>query len=123
LNSSLEKAIMTVDTKPRLVRVAVFECLELAANIAQTRGQFNDVFAAWLQRAALSYNHHRPLAEQVRIETTGYDVVQGQFPPTLDEVDAIVVSGSTASAYDQDPWIIRLAEYLKGKIENNTTIR
>ncbi|KAF7539375.1 hypothetical protein G7054_g2149 [Neopestalotiopsis clavispora] len=114
---------MTVDTKPRLVRVAVFECLELAANIAQTRGQFNDVFAAWLQRAALSYNHRRPLAEQVRIETTGYDVVQGQFPPTLDEVDAIIVSGSTASAYDQDPWIIRLAQYLKDVYTHNQRVR
>ncbi|ETS78704.1 hypothetical protein PFICI_08557 [Pestalotiopsis fici W106-1] len=114
---------MTVDTKPRLVRVAVFECLELAANIAQTRGQFVDVFAAWLQRAALSYNSRRPLAEQVRIETTAYNVVQGQYPPTLDDIDAIIVSGSTASAYDQDPWILRLAEYLKDVYTHNQRVR
>lgn len=106
---------MTVDTKPRLIRIAVFECLELADNIAQARGQFNDVFATWLHRTSLSYNEQRPLSEQVQIETTAYRVIEGQYPPSLDGIDAIIVSGSTASAYDQDPWIVRLAEYLRGR--------
>ncbi|KAI0167384.1 class I glutamine amidotransferase-like protein [Pestalotiopsis sp. NC0098] len=114
---------MTVDTKPRLVRVAVFECLELADNIAQARGQFNDVFAAWLHRASLSYNEQRPLSEQVQIESTAYRVIEGQYPPSLDGIDAIIVSGSTASAYDQDPWIVRLAEYLRDVYTHDQRVR
>lgn len=106
---------MAVDESPRLIRVAIFECLELADNIAQVRGQFGDVFAAWLHKAALSYNDRRPPKQHVRIKTTAYDVVKDHYPSSLDEIDAIIVSGSTASAYDQDPWVLRLAEYLKGK--------
>lgn len=106
---------MTVDTNPRLIRVAVFECLQLADNIAQSRGQFRDVFATWLHKASVSYNSRRPFSEHVRIETTAWNVVQGHYPPALDGIDAIIVSGSTASAYDQCPWVARLAEYIKSE--------
>lgn len=109
---------MTVDTKPRLIRVAVFECLQLADNIAQSRGQFRDVFATWLHKASVGYNSRRPFSEHVRIETTAWNVVYGRYPPALDEIDAIIVSGSTASAYEQCPWIVRLAEYLKSEDNN-----
>ncbi|KAM0817501.1 putative Glutamine amidotransferase domain-containing protein [Seiridium cardinale] len=114
---------MTADSSPRLVRVAVFECLELADNIAQSRGQFRDVFTAWLQKAAVSYNSRRRPSEQVRIETTGWNVAQGRYPPSLNGTDAIIVSGSTASAYDQFPWIFRLAEYLKDVYTHNQHVR
>lgn len=42
-----------------------------------------------------------------------YDVKRGEFPDSLDECDAFVISGSPAGVYDEDPWIPKLAEFIK----------
>ncbi|KAI0473450.1 class I glutamine amidotransferase-like protein [Xylariaceae sp. FL0804] len=111
---------MTIDT---CTRVAVFECLTLADNISQVRGQFGDVFAAWLNRSAAAYNETRPRADRIEIETTSWNVVEGRYPPALSEIDAIIVTGSTASAYDHDDWIRDLSTYLTDAYQDHPHVR
>lgn len=56
------------------------------------------------------------------IAWTAFDVVNGDYPPASDPFDAIVISGSKASAYDKTEWILRLIGYVRDvDIRNQTT--
>lgn len=105
---------MAVGAAPRKVHIAVLECLRLGKAISDSRGQFGDVFRAWLLTSVAHYNATRSLADQLDVTVTSWDVEHGQYPPALETVDAVIVTGSTASAYDEDEWIVRLSGYLRG---------
>ncbi|NRB37667.1 MAG: GMP synthase [Pseudomonadales bacterium] len=42
-----------------------------------------------------------------------YNVVAGEYPSLVDEVDAYLITGSKASVYDNAPWIKTLAAFVK----------
>jgi GMP synthase-like glutamine amidotransferase len=42
-----------------------------------------------------------------------YQVAQNQFPTTTDECDAWVITGSPASAYDNEIWVTNLIQFTK----------
>lgn len=46
------------------------------------------------------------------VELITYDVQHGQFPSSLNEVDAFLMTGSAASVYDNEEWIHRLNEFV-----------
>lgn len=46
-------------------------------------------------------------------EITTYDVEHFGYPETIDECDAYVITGSKKSVYDDEPWIHRLAQYVR----------
>jgi GMP synthase-like glutamine amidotransferase len=52
-------------------------------------------------------------AEDVPLEIRDYDVQKGEYPATLDECDAYLITGSRESVYDDQPWIHRLAEFVR----------
>lgn len=41
-----------------------------------------------------------------------YNVAIGEYPDSLDDVDAVFITASAASSYDNEPWIQRLEEYV-----------
>jgi GMP synthase-like glutamine amidotransferase len=47
------------------------------------------------------------------IDLTTYEVVRGEYPADIDEVDAYVITGSKLSVYDDVPWIIDLKDFVK----------
>lgn len=44
---------------------------------------------------------------------TGYNVAQDEFPQTPVENDAYIITGSPNGAYDPDPWIARLGQFIR----------
>lgn len=42
-----------------------------------------------------------------------YDVINGQFPQSLEECDAYMCTGSSYSAYEDIPWIHQLADFIR----------
>ena len=50
-------------------------------------------------------------------ESSGYEIAQGQFPASPAECDAYVITGSPRGAYDSDPWIARLADFIRGGVQ------
>jgi GMP synthase-like glutamine amidotransferase len=42
------------------------------------------------------------------MEIDVYDVMKEKYPSDYSQVDAVIISGSTSSAYDADAWIQRL---------------
>ena len=47
------------------------------------------------------------------IELTTYEVVQGDYPTDIDEVDAYLITGSKLSVYDDVPWINDLKAFVR----------
>lgn len=42
-----------------------------------------------------------------------YDVINGQFPQSIEECDAYMCTGSSHSAYEDIPWIHQLADFIR----------
>ena len=52
-------------------------------------------------------------ADDEPIEFRDYDVQRGEYPATIDECDAYLITGSRESVYDDQPWIHRLGEFVR----------
>lgn len=64
-------------------------------------GEYPDMFVALLSRADPS------------LEFAVYDVERGDYPADIDDVDAYLITGSKANAYDDKPWITTLMEFVR----------
>ena len=49
------------------------------------------------------------------IEMVNFDVHKGEYPNEIEEVDAYLITGSSASAYDDESWIADLGAFV-GKL-------
>ncbi|KAF9871274.1 gmp synthase [Colletotrichum karsti] len=116
---------MTVVTPRRRLRIAVLCCFPIPENIAKERGQFDDIFASWILASVNAHNAKKPNRnDQVVAEVTGFDVIhKDQYPTQVNDFDALIVTGSVASAYDDEPWIHKLAAFLRDVYENSPTVK
>ena len=53
------------------------------------------------------------------IEFRSFHVRNGIYPEYLDECDAYLITGSKSSAYDDEPWIHQLSDYIKTLYQHN----
>ncbi len=61
----------------------------------------------------------RDLLEGDGVELVAFDVVGGEFPENLDEIDGWVITGSRWSVFDDEPWIHELADLTRRLIEGH----
>jgi GMP synthase-like glutamine amidotransferase len=52
-------------------------------------------------------------ADDVPVEFRDYDVQHDEYPVSLDECDAYLITGSRHSVYEDQPWIHRLADFVR----------
>jgi GMP synthase-like glutamine amidotransferase len=80
-------------------------------------GGYGGVFTALLTAAAEAMDPPRKLSEVATV--TAHNIVEDMhaYPP-LDEVDAILITGSRHTAYEDDPWILKLVEYTRQAIDS-----
>ncbi len=52
--------------------------------------------------------------ERAKIEIDVFDVMKENYPSDYSKIDAVIISGSTSSAYDADAWIQRLQVHIGG---------
>ncbi|KAM5345204.1 hypothetical protein ACJ41O_011066 [Fusarium nematophilum] len=103
---------------PPPLRLAILEADTPQPQTRDCYGGYTGVFTALLDAAAQSFSPPRKLDELVSIK--GYDVVNDLHSyPALEDVDAVLITGSRHTAFDNDPWIIRLVEFAKKAIESN----
>lgn len=51
---------------------------------------------------------------ELELDIKKYDIsYERNFPKSLDEIDAILITGSKHNAYDDTPWIVELVEYVQ----------
>ncbi|EJD07897.1 class I glutamine amidotransferase-like protein [Fomitiporia mediterranea MF3/22] len=93
-----------VGVKP--VKLALLLCDTPVPAVLKSRGTYLDVFRDQLQRS-------KPDAS-FPFTLDGFDVVNEQVYPDLDEgYTGVLISGSKYSAYDDDPWIAKLVEWVR----------
>jgi GMP synthase-like glutamine amidotransferase len=66
-------------------------------------GEFGDYSTMFLDMFA---------AAGLEAESRVYDIQAGEYPHRIEENDAYLITGSSAGAYDPDPWIGELREWL-----------
>lgn len=98
------------------LRLAILEADAPQPQTAAAYGTYGGLFAS-LFGAAVERYEQQPLSSALHI--TKHDVVN--FPetayPSLDDIDALLITGSRHSAYDGDEWIRRLVDYTRSAIE------
>ena len=93
----------------------------VAGKRAPTYGR---VFHDLLSSAANNTKSSRHRSENVvRITSTDFNVVVNEYPASITEFDAIIISGSANSAYDDLPWIRKLERWVKEVYENEPSLK
>ena len=105
---------MAIQPGAQKIHIAVLECCRFPADVVAVRGQFGDIFESWLRKSLDLFNKKRPLGNPLEIAVTSWDVEHGEYPPSLDGIDALIVTGSPLSACDDEPWIKVLEKYIQG---------
>ncbi|TVY52836.1 putative glutamine amidotransferase-like protein [Lachnellula cervina] len=94
------------------LRIAVLECGAPLPKTASKYGGYGGVFKALLNSAAdaLSYPN---LSSTSGLQISSFDVESAQVYPSLEDIDAILITGSKFNAFDNDPWIVKLVEFVE----------
>ena len=96
---------------PRPIRLAILEADTPVPGAHARYSGYRGVFTHLFTRALASQQH--PLSSYLTI--TAHDVVNNlsDYPSSLSDIDAILITGSKHSAYENDPWIVKLTEFVK----------
>ncbi|PVI02521.1 class I glutamine amidotransferase-like protein [Periconia macrospinosa] len=91
------------------LRIAILECDTPPDDLVAKYGKYGKVFTTLLEKAADDLD--RPGFSKDDLKLSAYDVVTEQKYPDLDDVDAVLISGSKYNSFDNDPWILKLVEF------------
>lgn len=102
---------------PRPLRLAVLECDKPQPQTRAVYNNYTGVFAALLGNASKTLDPPQELDGVATI--TGYDVVNELHTyPALDDIDAVLLTGSRHTAFDDDPWIKNLVGFTKRALDS-----
>jgi hypothetical protein len=92
-------------------RLAILECDDPLDETRRKLGGHTACFKQIFTETVVSFN--QPLRSFVdNLELTSWDVVYAQKYPELDSVDAILVSGSRFSSYEDNEWVPKLVAFV-----------
>lgn len=86
------------------MRIGLLICDHVPEELAVHAGDYGDMFADLL-------------SAHPRLELVPYDLTDGRFPVSGDECDGWIITGSTRSVYDDEPWIRQLEGLVRELIE------
>lgn len=74
----------------------------LDPSIARTHTSFSAMFARLFRQAGADWT------------ISSFNTMQGEYPASFDDFDAVLLTGSHADAFSQDPWVVALREQVQG---------
>lgn len=83
------------------MKIGILEAEKLPPEVAEHFGSYGDMFTRLLSPVSSHFSFHYYAAEQ------------GQLPASTSECDAYIVTGSRHNAYDNDPWIEALKDFVR----------
>ena len=98
------------------LRIAILECDTPLDNTRAKYGGYGGVFTALLKAGADALNYPG-LTASSGLDLLIFDVVTAQSYPSLENIDAILLTGSKHNSFDDDPWILKLVEFVKQVLE------
>ncbi|KAF7529211.1 hypothetical protein G7054_g9916 [Neopestalotiopsis clavispora] len=94
-------------------RITVLECDTPLTPIVKEYGTYGDIFRKFLKHNLGEY------ARQLSIQApdviiTSINVVESEHLPDLKAVDCILLTGSKHNSWEDQPWIMRIIEFVRG---------
>lgn len=99
------------------IRMAILNADTSIPNVYTNMGTFGDILYGVLAEAASR------MEENLTIRHSVFDVVKGEYPASLENFDAVLVTASAASSYHPEPWIQELAKYVTTVFEDNPRVK
>ncbi|KLJ10219.1 hypothetical protein EMPG_14390 [Blastomyces silverae] len=93
------------------LRIAVLECDVPLDQTKSKYGGYGGVFEDLLRSSAKLLNQPDKVDPATGLEISKWDVVEGDKYPNLEDVDAVLITGSRHNSYEDIPWINRLVEF------------
>lgn len=101
---------------PNPKRLAILETDTPVSGIKAKYGSYGGVFQNLFERALAETDPTQ--SSPAQLEFSFYDVVsEPNRYPKPEDIDAVLITGSKASAYENVEWILRLVEYVKGLLD------
>ncbi|KTD74679.1 glutamine amidotransferase-related protein [Legionella waltersii] len=83
------------------MKLGILLCDQVSPALAVKYGQYPEMFMNLLKRADST------------LESKVFNVENGEFPKSIHEVDAYLISGSRHGVYDDYPWIKQLEQFVR----------
>ncbi|RAK93861.1 class I glutamine amidotransferase [Aspergillus costaricaensis CBS 115574] len=100
------------------LRIAILECDTPVEKVNNKYGGYRGVFSRLLRESAAALGQPDKLDPETGLEISGWDVVTAQEYPNLEDVDAVVLSGSKHDSFENHPWILKLVDFTKKAFED-----
>lgn len=100
-------------------RIAIFECDKPLDTTRKELGGHTGLFKKLFSLAADTLDHPG-ISPKDGVELSTYDVVDAQEYPAVDSLqslDAILISGSRYNAFEDEPWILKLLDFVKTMLD------
>ncbi|KAF4121380.1 glutamine amidotransferase [Geosmithia morbida] len=88
------------------IRIAILNTDEPVAAVRPRHRSYGSMFQSLLDAAA------KRVSPTLTVESEEFDAVKAEYPGDLSSFDALLVTGSAASSYDDTPWVRRLDGWL-----------
>ncbi|KAI0674266.1 class I glutamine amidotransferase-like protein [Trametes maxima] len=94
----------------RPYRIAVLLCDTPLPSIVAAQGDYGAIFTALFRNSLQA----TAAADDSEFQVDAFDVRNAQiYPDDVDQYDAVLLTGSAASAYENQEWITRLVDYVR----------
>ncbi|KAF1846765.1 class I glutamine amidotransferase-like protein [Cucurbitaria berberidis CBS 394.84] len=100
------------------LRIAILQCDTPPPDVIAEYGKYDRIFTTLLETAAGGVG----LSPKQDLELSAFDVVTAQEYPDLENIDAVLISGSKHNSFDNEAWILKLVDFTK-KLLNQDRIR
>lgn len=108
----------TMSSSPPPLRLAILEADTPQPQANSQYGGYRGVFTSLLDKAYSSLDPPKQLTSELKI--TGHDVVNDlNSYPSLDDIDAVLISGSKHNSFDDVEWILKLTEFTRQALATN----
>ncbi|KAK9463072.1 class I glutamine amidotransferase-like protein [Lipomyces oligophaga] len=107
-------------SSPREIKALRLAILETDPDLVTVSGSFAQLFRTLFTN---SVTQKEELAEHATLEIKNFNVVAGVYPSDPSMFDGILVTGSRATAFDSDPWILQLCAFLKHVYDDYDNVR
>ncbi|KZF21633.1 class I glutamine amidotransferase-like protein [Xylona heveae TC161] len=95
------------------LRIAVLECDKPPDEANERHGGYGGLFGELIRAGADALGQPDVLSSTKGLEITKWDVLREERYPELDDIDAILLTGSKQNAFDNAPWIHKLVAYVQ----------
>ncbi|KAK0763526.1 hypothetical protein N5P37_002903 [Trichoderma harzianum] len=97
---------------PRVYTVAILECDTPIEPVVKQFGSYGDIFERFLRNGLAKYLKHTT-SQDVDLRLIKSNMVDMGDLPAFDQVDCLLLTGSKHNSFEDDPWILRLVEYIR----------